>query len=463
MGICLSAVCCAGNAACCCAKSACSCCGKAVGKNSIAVRIIYAVIFLLCWVAAWALRTWGSNLLPTLDNIAMVTNYHLPCEAQGTLVNTSAGCFGVPMVYRMAFVMVLYHLLFALLTIKLSSSSDKRIVIQNGLWFVKVLLILGLFTATLFMNNDIFYVFSFFCAIAAGLFSLFMIYMLINFLYNWNQSWLEKAEEEGAEGICSNKWLAVMMVISILAYIGTIVILALSYAWYSRPLLDNPPANISGYFDCASNTAFTTITLIMIVIVFVLTLLPKIPKASLLVSAGVSLYASYLMLSGIVNNPAKGCDGFGYQFFSGSVIDYVHQALDDSNVSATDVISVVIAVVMIIYSAFRMGRRRGEEPEAVAGDRGDIELQKDEKEDDEEDVDDEKEGLTYNPTFFHLVLATGSCVIATGLSGWSFGAGSNEEINLYGMWAKIVSQWICFLLYLWTILAPLICKNRDFD
>uniref|UniRef100_A0A7S3DL99 Uncharacterized protein n=1 Tax=Palpitomonas bilix TaxID=652834 RepID=A0A7S3DL99_9EUKA len=79
---------------------------------------------------------------------------------------------------------------------------------------------------------------------------------------------------------------------------------------------------------------------------------------------------------------------------------------DDSNVSATDVISVVIAVVMIIYSAFRMGRRRGEEPEAVAGDRGDIELQKDEKEDDEEDVDDEKEGLTYNPTFFHLVLAT---------------------------------------------------------
>lgn len=35
--------------------------------------------------------------------------------------------------------------------------------------------------------------------------------------------------------------------------------------------------------------------------------------------------------------------------------------------------------------------------------------------------------------------------------------------NMSAVWVKIVSSWICLLLYTWTLVAPLILTNRDFS
>lgn len=31
------------------------------------------------------------------------------------------------------------------------------------------------------------------------------------------------------------------------------------------------------------------------------------------------------------------------------------------------------------------------------------------------------------------------------------------------VWVKITSSWVCLLLYLWTLVAPLVLTNRDFS
>jgi len=39
----------------------------------------------------------------------------------------------------------------------------------------------------------------------------------------------------------------------------------------------------------------------------------------------------------------------------------------------------------------------------------------------------------------------------------------SASTDIVSMWVKIVSSWVCLLIYFWSLIAPLILKNRDFD
>ena len=30
------------------------------------------------------------------------------------------------------------------------------------------------------------------------------------------------------------------------------------------------------------------------------------------------------------------------------------------------------------------------------------------------------------------------------------------------VWVKIISSWLCFVIYMWTLIAPLVLPERDF-
>lgn len=42
---------------------------------------------------------------------------------------------------------------------------------------------------------------------------------------------------------------------------------------------------------------------------------------------------------------------------------------------------------------------------------------------------------------------------------------SNENMSSRwpSVWVKICSSWVCIALYVWTLVAPLVLVNRDFD
>lgn len=59
---------------------------------------------------------------------------------------------------------------------------------------------------------------------------------------------------------------------------------------------------------------------------------------------------------------------------------------------------------------------------------------------------------------FHLLMALAGCYMAMAITNWGNGNGvpesSDTTVGVESMWLKIVSQWLCILLFLATMWAP---------
>ncbi|MEE6527596.1 hypothetical protein FKM82_029076, partial [Ascaphus truei] len=79
--------------------------------------------------------------------------------------------------------------------------------------------------------------------------------------------------------------------------------------------------------------------------------------------------------------------------------------------------------------------------------------------------DNEEDGVSYNYSFFHFCLFLASLYIMMTLTNWYLPGSSVASLTSpwSAVWVKISSSWVGLLLYLWTLLAPLILSNRDFN
>lgn len=76
----------------------------------------------------------------------------------------------------------------------------------------------------------------------------------------------------------------------------------------------------------------------------------------------------------------------------------------------------------------------------------------------------------YSYSFFHFVFVIVAFYLAMVITDWSIMEADLSSPNgvkiVHGfgaMWAKIITSWVCSLLYLWTLIAPLIFPDRDFS
>ncbi len=86
----------------------------------------------------------------------------------------------------------------------------------------------------------------------------------------------------------------------------------------------------------------------------------------------------------------------------------------------------------------------------------------------EDDHDAVSDPSSFNNSWkLNAILALVSCWYAMALTGWGTvekrGNIANPDVGEVSMWMLIVSQWIAMLLYLWTLIAPLMCPHRDFS
>lgn len=81
--------------------------------------------------------------------------------------------------------------------------------------------------------------------------------------------------------------------------------------------------------------------------------------------------------------------------------------------------------------------------------------------------DSEAEGVTYNWSLFHLMFALATLYIMMTLTNW-YSPGADVTIetlsaNMSAVWVKMVSSWLCCAIYVWTLIAPVVFPERDFN
>ena len=77
---------------------------------------------------------------------------------------------------------------------------------------------------------------------------------------------------------------------------------------------------------------------------------------------------------------------------------------------------------------------------------------------------DEFEPVTYSYSFFHIIFGLASMYMAMLMTSWGTGdAGPLIDVSWTSVWVKLASQLATALLYVWTLVAPMLLPDRDFS
>lgn len=80
--------------------------------------------------------------------------------------------------------------------------------------------------------------------------------------------------------------------------------------------------------------------------------------------------------------------------------------------------------------------------------------------------DDERGATQYNYSLFHIIFFLATCWVATLLT-MNFEEDSSDGRDFvpvgrtyWASWVKIVSAWVCYAIYTWTLVAPIVLPDR---
>uniref|UniRef100_A0A7N8XBW5 Serine incorporator 1 n=1 Tax=Mastacembelus armatus TaxID=205130 RepID=A0A7N8XBW5_9TELE len=417
----------------------CRCCPS--GNNSTVTRLIYA-FFLLLGVAVACVM-----LMPGMEGQLK----KIPGFCEGGIGSSIPGIeghvncdvlVGYKAVYRVCFGMAMFFLLLSLLMIKVKSSQDPRAALHNGFWFFKFAAAAAITIGSFFISEGPFTTVWFYVGMTGAFcFILIQLVLLIDFAHSWNESWVEKMEEGN-----SRCWYAALLSITTVNYLLSLVALVMFYVYYT-------------HFDgCTENKVFISINMLLCIAASVMSVLPQIqesqPRSGLLQSSLVTLYTMYLTWSAMTNEPGKT-----------TFIIYRSIELPAGKYLVCENYALSLFLSIRNSSNAQVNKLTLTSDESALIEDGPQTDSFDEGSGLNRAVDNEKDGVTYSYSFFHFMLFLASLYIMMTLTNWYSPDSSYEVMTSKwpSVWVKISSSWICITLYVWTLVAPLVLVNRDFD
>ncbi|XP_046668519.1 probable serine incorporator isoform X1 [Homalodisca vitripennis] len=457
------ALCTGAQLACCCGSAACGLCCSACPscRNSTSTRIMYAIMLLVSTITACIFLAPG--LQSTLQKVPFCDNSTGSMIVPVKLTVDCQSAVGYLAVYRLCFALAAFFFIMALLMIGVKSSRDHRAGIQNGFWGLKYLLVVAGTIGAFFIPEGSFGPTWMYFGMAGGFaFIIIQLVLIIDFAHSWAESWVGNYEETE-----SRKWYAALMISMLVNYALAITGVVLLFVYFTQ-------AN-----DCTMNKIFISVNIVICIIASAISILPNVqemqPRSGLLQSSVITLYVIYLTWSSLSSNPDRNCNP-GFLLGIGGGKDKSKVTFDSESI-----VGLGIWMCCVLYSSLRTASKSSKitmSDHVLVKDNGavrshDVNLVDNEETGSESGHgdhsgkvwDNEEEGCSYSWSFFHVMFGLATLYVMMTLTNWYSPNSSLETLNANAasMWVKMVSSWICSLLYMWTLVAPIALPDRQFD
>ncbi|KAL3678925.1 hypothetical protein R1sor_021881 [Riccia sorocarpa] len=321
-------------------------------------------------------------------------------------------CLGAEGVLRASFGCFLFFFVMYLTTVRTSRTDDPRDSWHSGWWPVKAFILAFFIVIPFFIPSAFIQIYGEIARFGAGIFLVIQLVSIVNFIYWWNESWLSDNN--------IRRCRIPIVLVSVLSFVASIGAIILMYIYFS------PRAS------CGLNIFFITWTLVLIIIMTIISLKPDI-NAGLLTSGLMALYLVFLCWSSIMSEPvSETCNTMTRQTGKGDWLT---------------ILSFLIAFGAIVMSTFSTGI----DSKAFSF---------------KTDEDPSEDKVPYGYGFFHFVFAMGSMYFAMLLIGWNLHQTAHKwsiDTGWASVWVKIVNEWLAAALYIWTMIAPFVIKDRDFS
>ncbi|CCH61841.1 hypothetical protein TBLA_0F03020 [Henningerozyma blattae CBS 6284] len=448
------------------------CCSNAItksvsslGSSSLGTRLLYAMWLLINSIISW---------------ISMSANKSILWPGKTCTKTGECGFFTV---HRLNFALGLMHLLLASVLTNVKSTKDPRAVLQNSWWTLKFIFYLLFIVISFLLPNNFYVTFSKWVSVPAGaVFILVGLILLVDFAYEWAETCIYHVEMEDEN---SSFWKKILIIGTTVMYAGSLAMLIVMLVLFTH----------SG---CNMNIAAVSVNVILTLVITSLSVHPEVqranPKCGLAQSSMVSIYCTYLTMSAMVSEPDdKMCNPLvrssgtrNASIVLGSIFTFVaiaytttraaaNSALQGTNDNGPIFLEDDIEYTglggqsrnQLRYDAIRQAVDEGSLPESALYDATWIGTPHGNTADDVHN-DDELYGTKYNYSLFHVIffIATQWIAILLTINVTQDDVGDFIPVGrtYFYSWVKIISAWICYCLYGWTIVAPIMIPDRfDFD
>ncbi|MCL4160678.1 UNVERIFIED_CONTAM: hypothetical protein GTU68_059839, partial [Idotea baltica] len=169
---------------------------------------------------------------------------------------------GYNCVYRVCFGLAVFYFLMMIIMIKVDSSLDPRSYIQNGFWFFKYIIVTALIVGAFYFKYPHFdFTWMIFGMMAAFVFIIIQLVLVVDFAHTWNEKWVENYEETEQRG-----WYIALIFFTVVFYGASFAGVVCLFIYYGSDS------------ECGLNKFFISFNMILCVASSIISILPIIQE-----------------------------------------------------------------------------------------------------------------------------------------------------------------------------------------